>query len=332
MLTLLCHIATGTPFDGRAVRQGGCLYVSLEDPGELVAYRVHLIAQAYQLDLEEIASNLKVLDGSQVDGSLAAERQVSGRKLLSMTDRWTEICGMAKGCVAIAIDNSSDAYDADEVVRRLVRAFMRNLRELALSERAAVILLAHVDKVAARYGASGNSYSGSTAWHNSARSRLAMGLVDDGTVVVTHEKNNLGPLADPLSLVWVEGVLMPVAADAAQMVLDATKRRDLDAAVALIETAVAAGYAVPANTTGPNTTCTVLSQMPGFSDVFTSDAAGRKRLNQSIAALRASGEVLVQEYTNDNRKTARRLALSEKRLLEMEAGSESKTFRVDIDR
>jgi hypothetical protein len=38
----------------------------------------------------------------------------------------------------------------------------------------------------------GEGYSGSTAWHNSARSRLFMTRGDDGLLTLEHQKSNLG--------------------------------------------------------------------------------------------------------------------------------------------
>ena len=68
---------------------------------------------------------------------------------------------------------------------------------IAREHDAAVVLLAHIDKAAARNGGQGNSYSGSTAWHNSARSRLAL-VEDEATgLELLHEKANFGKKRDP---------------------------------------------------------------------------------------------------------------------------------------
>ena len=107
------------------------------------------------------------------------------------------------------VDNASDAFAGDENNRRQVRAFMRMLVEVARANDAGLVLLAHVDKSAAKFGANRNSYSGSTAWHNSARSRLAL-TERDGRIELIHEKHNLGPAAEPVPLFWsASGVLMP---------------------------------------------------------------------------------------------------------------------------
>ena len=110
------------------------------------------------------------------------------------------------------VDTASDAFGGDEIQRRQVRAFMRALMCMAKDNNAAVILLAHVDKNTsrARRAEGGEGYSGSTAWHNSARSRLFMSRTEDGTLTLEHQKSNLGRMREPLALEWPEGGLPQV--------------------------------------------------------------------------------------------------------------------------
>ena len=98
----------------------------------------------------------------------------------------------------------SDGYDALQGLRLLRpdtpvvvlsadgerETIMRCLNLVAHGTRAAMLLLAHVDKASVRGGAgldSNTTFSGSTAWNNSARSRWAM-VRDADTVVLRHEK------------------------------------------------------------------------------------------------------------------------------------------------
>ena len=113
----------------------------------------------------------------------------------------------------IIVDNASDVFEASENDRAAVRGFMRSLRQLFPDEGAppAMLLLAHIQKQAVgNRGA--ESYSGSTAWHNSARSRLALTADrdDPARLTLSHDKNNLGArLAEPLRLVRsMTGLLM----------------------------------------------------------------------------------------------------------------------------
>jgi len=73
----------------------------------------------------------------------------------------------------------------------------------------AVLLLAHVDKNTSRGGKAegGEGYSGSTAWHNSVRSRLFMTRKEMGTLQLDHQKSNLGRCHEPLMLEWPDAGL-----------------------------------------------------------------------------------------------------------------------------
>jgi putative DNA primase/helicase len=104
----------------------------------------------------------------------------------------------------VVVDNASDAYGGDEIQRKQVRAFIRSLVMVARLTDCAVVLLAHVDKNTSRNKRAdgGEGYSGSTAWHNSARSRLFMTCTDNGTLTLEHQKSNLGKKREVLELEW----------------------------------------------------------------------------------------------------------------------------------
>jgi RecA-family ATPase len=94
-------------------------------------------------------------------------------------------------------------FSANENDRAEVRGFMRALNSIAQHSAAAVLLLAHVDKASVRMGAgqdTNSTFSGSTAWNNSARSRWAMTRDSDRLVTLRHEKCNLGPLQEEIRL------------------------------------------------------------------------------------------------------------------------------------
>lgn len=211
-LIIAAHVAVGVPFCGHAVRQGRVVFVSLEDPAAVVRWRLRKIVDTYGLDPAAVVANLIVLDGSEGNSTLASELADMGQRTILPTATLGELQVAAAGAVLVIVDNASDAFDGNENDRRQVRGFMRMLAKLGREVGAAVLLLAHIDKTAARYGAAGNSYSGSTAWHNSARARWVL-TIEDGAVVLGMEKNNLGRLADPLHFRWNDyGVLLPAGA------------------------------------------------------------------------------------------------------------------------
>jgi hypothetical protein len=104
----------------------------------------------------------------------------------------------------VILDNASDTFDGDEINRASVRQFIQALARLVRARSGAVLLLAHVDKQTSRAGKGANveSYSGSTAWHNSVRSRMFLVETGPGLFELQHQKSNLGPRHEPLTIMW----------------------------------------------------------------------------------------------------------------------------------
>ena len=298
-LTLMAHGACGEPWLGfhpdGAVRS---LYASLEDPGDLVRYRLRRITEAFNLDPQRIAANLRVLDCSGGDASLAAETNDFGIRNLVTTHLFAELAESATGADVIVVDNASDAFSGNENERRGVRAFMRHLADLSRQHDAG-LLLAHVDKASAKYGAQGNSYSGSTAWHNSARSRIALLAQDDGAVLLVHEKLNLGKVADPVRLAWnSRGVLVEARKEAATLDTSA----DTAAALAVMKAAEQAGIRVPTGTSGSATSGHAVQHLPELPEVFR-DKEGRMRFHSALIHLARSGAITRATHKDRHRNT-----------------------------
>lgn len=156
---------------------------------------------------------LQIVDGTASPELFAADNRGGGE----ITQSYLELSKLvlADGIGLVVVDNASDAFGGDEIQRRQVRAFMRALATVARSTDCAVMLLAHVDKATskARKAEGGEGYSGSTAWHNSARSRLFMTRAEDGLLTLEHQKCNLGKKRDPLTLNWPDGGLPMLACD-----------------------------------------------------------------------------------------------------------------------
>lgn len=311
MLTWLAHAACGRQWSGFNFDQCRCLYVSLEDPGDLVRYRLKRITEAYALDPAAIERNLVILDVAGGDSALAFEFSDQGVRRLEVTQRWVELGDAVHGIGWVAIDNASDAFDGNENERRQVRAFLRRLTDLAAEHGAAVTLLAHIDKSAARHGAGGNSYSGSTAWHNSVRSRLALTTGDDGLVTLTQEKLNLGKKADPVELRWNDdGVLMPAAMDPAGGArAEARDRDDAHEALRALAAAIRLGMEVTAATSGPATSWHALQPLPALPERF-SGKEGKQRLHSALIRLVGEGLIEREQYRTAARNTKQRWVLT----------------------
>ncbi|MHB1799973.1 MAG: AAA family ATPase [Vulcanimicrobiaceae bacterium] len=263
-LTLAAHVACGRDWAGLEVHPGRVVFVSLEDEVRLCARRLREIAASYSLPLERIAQNLLLLDGVTSDAALAAERADYGNRALIATPAMAELADAARGCSLIIIDNAVDALDADHNAQGIVRKFMRGmLGDVARTRGCALLLLAHVDKAGVRKGTAGQSFIGSVAWHNSARSRLALTEVP-GAMELRHEKSNLGRRIPAIRLGFnASGVLMPVSGPTEAQAADATGRH-ADALLGVMRAALAQGSEIVLARTGTATTQRQLDTMPTF--------------------------------------------------------------------
>lgn len=306
VLTLAAHGAcneqwAGASSDGR-IRS---LYVSLEDSGDVVRYRLRRICEAYSLNPVEVEANVHVLESSSSYTALMTESNDQGFRTVAATPLMLELEQKAEGADLIIVDNASDAYDGNENERRSVRAFMRRLGDIARQHGAALVLLAHIDKNAARNGAGGNSYTGSTAWHNSARSRVAMILEDDKAVELRHEKHNFGKRAEPVRFRWNDhGVLMPITGSGGDPAQDAADRA---AVLGVLQAAVVAGILVPTATSGPKTALHAVKHLPEMPEELLADP---RRFHGLLEKLARSGAIRRVAYRNADRKEKERWELA----------------------
>lgn len=314
-LTWCAHVAAGIRWAGLHVEHGNALFVSLEDPGPVVLYRLQKIVREYGIDWVELTGRLRVLDGTDVDAALMTEINDHGNRTLAATPIMAEVEQAAEGAQLIVVDNASDGFDANENDRRQVRQFVRRLAQIAKANGAGLVLLAHVDKVSAKFGSRGNTYSGSTAWHNSARSRLAM-TEDEGSglIVLAQEKLNLGRRADPLHLSWSDcGVLVPIEVDteAQEQAAQQQADTDADAVLTVLLVAFSAEQTIPTAESGPYTAWHALQKLPELPEVYR-DKPGRKRLESALVALERRKEIMREAYRKPNRHPGERWALAQK--------------------
>jgi archaellum biogenesis ATPase FlaH len=211
-LQLAVAICLGRDFLGDATERGRVVFFSGEDGAPVIRNRLASIAGAARVNPRQLADSLVILDASN-EPALYREVSTFSIKTGEPTPgfhRLAEIVAELRPAIVI-IDNASDTFEGSENDRAAVRGFMRQLRQLAAGDNPpAILLLAHIQKQAVgNRGA--ESYSGSTAWHNSARSRLALApnKDDPARLILTHEKLNLGPrTAKELNLVRGIGGLL----------------------------------------------------------------------------------------------------------------------------
>lgn len=204
-LMLAVATAAGLPLLGVETVAAPAVFVSLEDGAGIVRHRLGAICRWLNVEPSRLAGRLFIVDGTenpelyQADNrGTAGEESRAHAELLALVQ--------STGAGLVLIDNASDAYGGDEIVRRQVRGFIRSLNQIAKRGDAAVVLLAHVDKTTSRNNKAdnGEGYSGSTAWHNSVRSRLFLSRDESGLLKLEHQKSNLSKKQDPLTIVWPE--------------------------------------------------------------------------------------------------------------------------------
>ena len=207
-LMLAVSVALGLPLFGIPTRRGNAAFYSGEDGAGLLRYRLRQVCRALGVSVDDLAGRLFILDATDDDPTLFTEVTAAGRREGVTTGTYAGLrVFVAEHAVSlVVVDNASDAFDASEIDRARVRGFMRALARIARERDAGVLLLAHVDKGTSR-GERDDSegYSGSTAWHNSARSRLFMNCDKQGGLLLRHQKCNVGKLREPMRLVWPEG-------------------------------------------------------------------------------------------------------------------------------
>lgn len=304
VLQLIAHSACGTPWQGMEPDDFlRCLYVSLEDSGDKVRYRLRRVCESYGLQSGQVEEGVRVVDCPSGKATLMVEESKLGVRSMVETALMTQLRRSCEGADLIVIDNASDAFGGNENDRQAVRAFMSALKRIARDFNAGVILLAHIDKASAKAGASGNTYSGSTAWHNSARSRVAIvnekGV--DGaptTVRLLHEKNQFGKEADPVTLKWNDhGVLVPLSGmDRQVRTINYT-----ETAMAVVRAAARLGIRLSPETIGQNPGHKAVQHLPEYAP-FLSHKRKQVAFHAELQALADAGRIVKQTVKSAHRK------------------------------
>lgn len=306
-LAWAAHVACGAAWAGLPSDVGRALFVSLEDPADVCRGRLRDVVRAYSLDASAVQERVLIADGTKGTGALLALRD----GVLRPTEVLAKLrCLLQRGPFdLIVIDNASDAFGGNENDRQEVRTFIRLLRHLAMEADAAVLMLAHVDKATVRgsAGAAGSRYSGSTAWNNSVRARLAL-WPDGDVLVLAQEKLNLAKRLDrEIRLTFRDGVPMPVEliegfAESA----DVAEQQEAETVLRLMRDAVAAGLTIPAARSGGHTARHVLMTLPGAPSDW-GMKSGKARFDAALTRLLMEGRLKVAQYRKANRHMAERL-------------------------
>jgi hypothetical protein len=305
-LNLAIHVALGRAFANLAVQRVPVLFYSAEDEKDDLLNRVSRICRALGCEPSELSGWLHLVDMSNIDATLFADG-------VEFTHRLGELQQLIDklGVGLVVIDNASDTYAAEENNRAKVRAFVRGLKiALARTPSRALLLLMHVDKASARARGSGvevtDQYSGSTAWHNSARSRLGLEKTSDGLLKLSHHKANHSQLAEPIELTWVDGAPQVRNSNSeAARIADALLQEEREKAsaknerrlLALLADFQSRGELIPTAMTGPSTVYRALSKADGYPRGLAADAC-----NSLLRRLEREGRIVRREVRTPQRK------------------------------
>ncbi|NVZ11723.1 AAA family ATPase [Allochromatium humboldtianum] len=303
-LAMGAHVASGRNWGEFTVTQGRVLVISYEDAEELVVWRLKKIAMQYQLSLPAIMANMVIVDATEAEAMMVEFNDHGVRRLLSTGDGDELVAMIAEGAFdLVIIDNASDCFGGNENDRQQVRHFVRQCASAVKGHKGAVLLLAHIDKAAAKFGSARNSYSGSTAWHNSARSRLA--LIDDE---LHQEKLNVGKAhPDSIPLEWKGPVPVPAGQSGVTTERRHAEEADEEAILSCFRAAEAVGKNVSAADTGNSTTWHALSSYAEFPATMKKD---RARFREAVTRLLRSGAIQQVEYKDAHYKPRTKYVLS----------------------
>ena len=307
-IQLGAHLAVGADFLGHEVRQARVAYYSAEDPPSVVLHRLDKACRLQGLDVDAVRAGFHVLDASEGNGALFIEQRTAGVRVGATTPAYSALSQFVAEheIDVVIIDNTSDVFESDEISRVMVRQFIRSLAQIVRPRGGSVVLLMHVDKSTARgLSAGSDNYSGSTAWHNSVRSRLFLRSTEEGGLELRHEKCNYGPKHAPIALRWPVDGMPELDRPLTPVVQGIADRNDLQALLSLIHEFYGRGEWVATSPSSPSNAARVLSSARAYPK--------RRKPGEVFEILRdaeRAGQLARETYRTSDRKERERWVLT----------------------
>jgi RecA-family ATPase len=217
MVELMLTVAHVTAKDwlGALPEPGGAFYIGCEDDESELRIRLTPITRHYGTTFGELERDgFRFVSLAGEDAVLGAPDREGIIKPTELFNRLYEEAGDLKP-KHIGIDTAADVYAGNENDRSQVRQFISLLRKLAIIANGSVVLLSHPSLTGIN---TGSGISGSTAWHNSVRSRLYMTAPqlehgeqpDTDLRELRFKKSNYGPILESIALRYQNGLFLPV--------------------------------------------------------------------------------------------------------------------------
>jgi len=291
-LQLSLCIAYGQPFHGQAVTSCRVLYIACEDKEAEVHRRLTDIRQDFPAAVRR-KGRLHIWNRVGLDSALA---KVQGDDVVAgafMGELRAYMDQLPPGPWLIACDTVSDVYMGDENTREKVNKLIKvYLSGLALDYDATILLLAHPS----RAGQKGDMLSGSTAWENAVRNRMAI-TNEDGVTTLKKVKSNYSSTDDEITLRWEAGRFVPIDTQVQQVKAEKAERMDLAQALSGI---VQVGQEVTLKRVAD-----IISTTAQYNHLFGKIRSDRRQVQQLILALREGIQLGGIEYRYAERDTGR---------------------------
>ncbi len=318
-------IAAGIPFCGLKVARRKVLFVSCEDRRDILHWRLARICAYLSVKIEQLDGWLQILDLVGRDSILFSPDPRTGHALTAGYGVLAERMAAYKTDILV-LDGIVDVFGGNENARVEVKQFVNSLLALISPYTGAVILIGHVNKISAANAANGDGYSGSTAWHNSARARWYLfaeaardedgeGSERPGKLTLELQKSNHGKAGLQIEFEWDSDahLLLPKSRDSSahfdRIHLERTERLGILAALNACARN-APQIVVPGAMTGQRTALHVLSQRPEFPPSLRAGKAAKRRFWRHIEAMRQMHVVEETSYRRTNRHVAAQIVLT----------------------
>jgi RecA-family ATPase len=281
----------GRDWVGSLPAPGPVIFITAEDDEDELHFRYHKIAKHYGVEFDKL-TDLHLMSLAGRDAVMAA---VNAKGIVEPTELFKRLASRALEIKPrwIGLDTAADIFICDERNRTEVRQCISLLRRLALDVDAAVILLAHPSLAGIH---SGSGLSGSTAWNNSVRSRLYLKKPnkkneddeddddDDPVRILECMKANYSAIAEPVRLVWKDGLLLNEPAQTPMQRASQEANAQL-VFLALIERYNKHDLTVSANPTARNFAPKVFASTPEAKALATREGGRKRALREAMETL-----------------------------------------------
>jgi hypothetical protein len=202
--TVCTCVAAGVIAIGQPVPvQGTAVYLTAEDPEDMLHARQDRICNALNIPLTDVADSLIVRSMADYDMWLFGERGPTSMALRLITE-----LEALPNLRFLAIDSAALVFDEEEIRRRPVAAFMKYLNLMSRKLDIGIALIAHTSRTSK--GDIRSMVSGSTAWVAQSRAGLLLTVDDDDEAVkLSLIKPNYSKRGIEIMLKWNDdGVLI----------------------------------------------------------------------------------------------------------------------------